>query len=396
MCAENEEIRKTQDQLEKEQKMEQYIQRINEKIGLDIIEGTGNGHVDLPYSGMDSKMCEAFEKTFRERKDLAEGYVHTVLREYNMDCKQIDMEQKTPEQRINRDYPGLQLKGMYSTRCPMETEQNRRKHEFVKKFMEAYSRVETEKMYNYRQENEEEQANLVVKAIKDGTIDLTNIKDTKFVQLLKAADNISLTTGRDMLREFSNIPEVNKRLLEYRDNKTIEYLEGKPQNPKPFPKTPMEQEKEDANEELARVGNLSQLFVNDKKSVTREAKKGEITFRQIESIKSLSIKRIAARQLGYVVGKIKTRPSDSKRFDAKFTISDQPLKDKDTDRGTAQEIIPTIEQQKQTRHKEDKRKTLLEIMKEKQKIQEERERLEEQTRNRQSHRKENTQEQHRQ
>lgn len=290
-----EDIRRIPDREERNQELRKYIEKVHKKISLNILEGSGKGKVDYDYFGRGE--YEQMLKT----PDLIQAYAHSILQEHHMDCNGVEVEQVPMDKRIDSLSGNvLTLQGMHSTSSPMRTEQHRRKHKFVKDILATYDQVERKEDYQKRATLEEEQACIVVNAIKNGKIDLTQIQGMDFIQLLKAAENITLKTGRDYLREFSNIPEVNKKLLTYRDNQAVDVIKKTyPQRTEKYPLTKMEQEKKFVDEELAHNGNLTTLIVSSK--ITAE--------RLLESGKSLAgappSTIMAARQLGYEPSRIR-------------------------------------------------------------------------------------------
>ena len=156
---------------------------------------------------------------------------------------------------------------------------HQRKMQWVKDFIKDYEATEKGIAYALRSNCENENIKRVVNSIKSGKFvedfdnNATNYKDdsewfmgklmTSMARLLKEADNLTIDGGIDYLEKFVSIPEVNKILLQIRDNEQLKQIHNEAEDnrkngslPK-YHRTRAEIDKQYAQDYL-RSGNLSQ------------------------------------------------------------------------------------------------------------------------------------------
>lgn len=174
---------------------------------------------------------------------------------------------------------------------------HQRKMQWVKDFIKDYEATEEETAYALRANCENENIKRVIDSIKSGKFvedfDNNAIKYKNepewFMQnlipamarLLKEADNLTIDGGIDYLEKFVSIPEVNKMLIQIRDNEQSKQMHKKAENNRKTGNIPRhhrtiaEIDKQYAQDYL-RSGNLSQGSVEQ-----------EINYRRIQASKSL-------------------------------------------------------------------------------------------------------------
>ncbi|MGN1271249.1 MAG: hypothetical protein ACI4UX_04705 [Clostridia bacterium] len=156
---------------------------------------------------------------------------------------------------------------------------HQRKMQWVKDFIKDYEATEKGTAYALRSNCENENIKRVVNSIKSGKFvedfdnNATNYKDDpewfmgklmpSMARLLKEADNLTIDGGIDYLEKFVSIPEVNKILLQIRDNEQLKQMHNEAEDnrkngslPK-YHRTRAEIDKQYAQDYL-RSGNLSQ------------------------------------------------------------------------------------------------------------------------------------------
>ena len=156
---------------------------------------------------------------------------------------------------------------------------HQRKMQWVKDFIKDYEATEKGTAYALRANCENENIKRVVNSIKSGKFaedfdnNATNYKDDpewfmgklmpSMARLLKEADNLTIDGGIDYLEKFVSIPEVNKILLQIRDNEQLKQMHNEAEDnrkngslPK-YHRTRAEIDKQYAQDYL-RSGNLSQ------------------------------------------------------------------------------------------------------------------------------------------
>lgn len=156
---------------------------------------------------------------------------------------------------------------------------HQRKMQWVKDFIKDYEATEKGTAYALRSNCENENIKRVVNSIKSGKFvedfdnNATNYKDDPewfmgklmpaMARLLKEADNLTIDGGIDYLEKFVSIPEVNKILLQIRDNEQLKQMHNEAEDnrkngslPK-YHRTRAEIDKQYAQDYL-RSGNLSQ------------------------------------------------------------------------------------------------------------------------------------------
>lgn len=277
-----------------------YIDDINNKLAMGILDGTKNGEVTFNRN----QIYRDFGKACEKYNDLANAFANEKLNEYGMKCEEINFNKPTQREEIEGIGGSINLKELNTTRCKSNPKNIKNKENYIKNLIEAYDKVETNQHYENRKMNEEKNVFFVMDAIKNGKMDIKNLKNYQFVELLKAADSITLNTGRDILKEFSNIPEVNERLKIYKNNNVIGILNKKKRREEALPKTPLESEKEIANKELEEQGNISSLLTLDRNIVNNNKELKGIAKNEKEANEQLATKRIIARQEGKNPSKI--------------------------------------------------------------------------------------------
>jgi len=121
-----------------------------------------------------------------------------------------------------------------------EQKSNNAKKEWINKFINSYEYTETQDQYNMRRYSETQEMEDVLKAIQDGTFAREDISKldinentskwdidvaiSKIARLLKVADSLTIDGGRDYLEEFSNIPNINKILLQIKKTDNVKEL----------------------------------------------------------------------------------------------------------------------------------------------------------------------------
>lgn len=278
-----------------------YIDDINNKLAMGILDGTKRGEVNFNQN----QIYKDFGKACENYNDLANAFANEKLGEYGMKCEKITFNK--PNQREEDEGIGgrIDIEGLNTTRCKSNPKNIKNKENYINDLIKAYDMVETNQHYENRKLNEEKSVAYVMNAIKAGKVDIKNLKNYQFVELLKAADSITLNTGRDILKEFSNIPEVNERLKIYKNNNVIGILNKKKRREDALPKTPLENEKEIANKELEEQGNISSLLTLDRNIVNNNKELKGIAKSEKEANEQLATKRIMARQEGKNPSKIK-------------------------------------------------------------------------------------------
>lgn len=277
-----------------------YIYDINNKLAMGLLDGTKRGEVNFNRN----QMYQDFGKACENYNDLANAFVNDKLNEYGIKCEKITFNK--PNQREEDEGIGgnVSLEGLNTIRCKSNPKHIKNKENYINDLIKAYDMVETNQHYENRKMNEDKNVVHVINAIKNGKIDIKNLKNYQFVELLKAADSITLNTGRDILKEFSNIPEVNERLKIYKNNDVIGILNKKKRREQALPKTMLENEKEIANKELEEQGNISSLLTLDRNIVNNNKELKGIAKNEKEANEQLATKRIMARQEGKKPSKI--------------------------------------------------------------------------------------------
>lgn len=183
------------------------------------------------------------------------------------------------------------------TKVDEQQQKHQRKMQWVKDFIKDYEVTEEETAYALRANCENENIKRVIDSIKSGkfveNFDNNAIKYKNdpewFMQnlipamarLLKEADNLTIDGGIDYLEKFVSIPEVNKMLIQIRDNEQSKQMHKKAENNRKTGNIPRhhrtiaEIDKQYAQDYL-RSGNLSQGSVEQ-----------EINYRRIQASKSL-------------------------------------------------------------------------------------------------------------
>ena len=112
----------------------------------------------------------------------------------------------------------------------LSPEQVQRRREFVNKLMQIYKQCETDENYSERASNEERDMAFVVKSINSNTAinGITQVK--RLMDLLYAAQNVSLTGQRDFLSELINQPQISSLLLKMRDGNALDRMSKLAQN----------------------------------------------------------------------------------------------------------------------------------------------------------------------
>lgn len=209
--------------------------------------------------------------------------------------------------------------------------QAKRKKEWIKQFIEDYkaSSINADAL-RFNEENEN--IRRVVNGINAGKIDITeeltvdantqHIQEYKamgkLARLLIEADNLTIDGGEDYLEKFSNIPEINKLLLQLKKSSSVKEMQEKANEakrtgdyPKYYRETLAETDKKLAQQYLT-SGNLSEssvseeisyrrgLLRNNKIKVSDEKDKNKIPMQRIQQI---SLTRVLARQSGKIPSK---------------------------------------------------------------------------------------------
>ena len=207
---------------------------------------------------------------------------------------------------------------------------HQRKMQWVKDFIKDYEATEKGTAYALRSNCENENIKRVVNSIKSGKFvedfdnNATNYKDDpewfmgklmpSMARLLKEADNLTIDGGIDYLEKFVSIPEVNKILLQIRDNEQLKQMHNEAEDnrkngslPKYY-RTRAEIDKQYTQDYL-RSGNLSQGSVEQEIDyrrgltnrslikVSNEKQRKDIPLLRRQQI---SLTRVLARQEGKI------------------------------------------------------------------------------------------------
>ena len=205
---------------------------------------------------------------------------------------------------------------------------HQRKMQWVKDFIKDYEATEKGTAYALRSNCENENIKRVVNSIKSGKFvedfdnNATNYKDDpewfmgklmpSMARLLKEADNLTIDGGIDYLEKFVSIPEVNKILLQIRDNEQLKQMHNEAEDnrkngslPK-YHRTRAEIDKQYAQDYL-RSGNLSQGSVEQeidyRRGLTNRSSIKVSNEKQRKDIpllrkQQISLTRVLARQDG--------------------------------------------------------------------------------------------------
>ena len=214
----------------------------------------------------------------------------------------------------------------------LTAEQAKRKKEWIKQFIEDYkaSSINNDSL-RFNEENEN--IRKVVRGINAGKFDITEELNVdantqhiqeykamgKLARLLIEADNLTIDSGEDYLESFSNIPEINKLLLQLKNSSSVKEMQEEANEarrtgnyPKNYRETLAETDKKLAQQYLS-SGNLSRssiseeisyrrgLFQNDKIKVSDEKDKSKIPMVRRQQI---SLTRVLARQSGKIPSKV--------------------------------------------------------------------------------------------
>ncbi len=215
----------------------------------------------------------------------------------------------------------------------LTVEQAKRKKEWIKQFIEDY-KASSINNDGLRFNEENENIRKVVRSINAGKFDITeelsvdvttqHIQEYKamgkLARLLIEADNLTIDGGEDYLENFSNIPEINKLLLQLKNSSSVKEMQEKANKarnsgeyPKYYRKTRAEIDKQYAQDYL-RSENLSQSSVaneiayrsgltrNDKIRISNEKDTGKIPIVRKQQI---SLTRVLARQSGKIPSQAK-------------------------------------------------------------------------------------------
>ncbi len=125
----------------------------------------------------------------------------------------------------------------------LTAEQAKRKKEWIKQFIEDY-KASSINNDGLRFSEENENIGKVVSGINAGKFDITeeltvdastqHIQEYKamgkLARLLIEADNLTIDGGEDYLENFSNIPEINKLLLQLKNSSSVKEMQEKMDN----------------------------------------------------------------------------------------------------------------------------------------------------------------------
>ena len=132
--------------------------------------------------------------------------------------------------------PNSQLYTTVSKSKILTPEQQQRRSDFVNKLMQAYRQCETDKNYSIRAQNEERDMSLVVdfaESRSKGRIEvLSQNAIASIMNLLYAAQNLSLSGQTDYLSVLIDQPVVSDFLRKMRDNNILEQMAQKAQERK--------------------------------------------------------------------------------------------------------------------------------------------------------------------
>lgn len=205
---------------------------------------------------------------------------------------------------------------------------HQRKMQWVKDFIKDYEATEKGTAYALRSNCENENIKRVVNSIKSGKFvedfdnNATNYKDDpewfmgklmpSMARLLKEADNLTIDGGIDYLEKFVSIPEVNKILLQIRDNEQSKQMHNEAEknrkncNLPKYHRTRAEIDKQYAQDYL-KSGNLSQGSVEQeidyRRGLTNRSSIKVSNEKQRKDIpllrrQQISLTRVLARQDG--------------------------------------------------------------------------------------------------
>lgn len=214
----------------------------------------------------------------------------------------------------------------------LTAEQAKRKKEWIKQFIEDY-KASSINSDGFRFNEENENIRKVVSGINAGKFDITEELNVdvntqhiqeykamgKLARLLIEADNLTIDGGEDYLESFSNIPEINKLLLQLKNSSSVKEMQEKANEarrtgnyPKNYRETLAETDKKLAQQYLS-SGDLSRssiseeisyrrgLSQNDKIKVSDEKDKSKIPMVRRQQI---GLTRVLARQSGKIPSKV--------------------------------------------------------------------------------------------
>ena len=214
--------------------------------------------------------------------------------------------------------------------------QAKRKKEWIKQFMENYKASSTmnEALEGLRFYEENENLRRVVSGINSGKFDMTeeltvdvNTQPVqeykameKLARLLIEADNLTIDGGEDYLEKFSNIPAINKLLLQLKNSSSVKEMQEKANEarkngtyPKNYKLTRAEIDKKLAQQYLS-SGNLTKSTILEEISYRRGlSQRDKIKVVSDEKYKSkipiiikqqISLIRVLARQSGKIPSKL--------------------------------------------------------------------------------------------
>lgn len=271
------------------------------------------------------------ERLDRKNKESA-GYLgyydEKGIRTYNPNLVQFF---KTTH-KLNPNSQKKQDTSKESTPKQLTPEQVKRKKEWIRSFIDDY-KASSLNSDGLRFNEENENISKALDGIRTGSFDITgdlifakNGEHTKeykamgkIARLLIEADNLTIDGGEDYLETFSNIPEINKLLLQLRNSQSVKEMQEKANEarrtgnyPKHYRETLAETDKRLAQQYLT-SGNLSRSSVseeisyrrglvrNDKIKVSDEKDKSKIPMSRRQQI---SLTRVLARQSGKIPSKV--------------------------------------------------------------------------------------------
>lgn len=245
--------------------------------------------------------CERLEKDFQGKKQVLYGIEQQVS---SYDPKQVDEQQQK------------------------KILAHQRKMQWVKDFIKDYEDSEKGTAYALRSNCEDENIRRVVSSIKSGKFVedfdnyATNYKDDpewfmgklmpSMARLLKEADNLTIDGGIDYLEKFVSIPEVNRILVQIRDNEQSKQMHEEAEenrrtgNLPKYRRTRAEIDKQYSQDYL-RGGNLSRGSVEQEVAYRKGIADGELIKVSDEKDKKdisllrrqqISLTRVLARQAG--------------------------------------------------------------------------------------------------
>lgn len=113
-------------------------------------------------------------------------------------------------------------------------QQKQRRRQFVEKLMQMYRQCEKDENYEDRVKREDSDMSLVINTVdRNGSFEiLSSTASVRVMDLLYAAQNVSLDGEKDYLEAFIEKPEISEFLLNMRNNNILDRMQKKAQERK--------------------------------------------------------------------------------------------------------------------------------------------------------------------